>query len=156
LSGFALQDERLSRSELAAVAQQPFEGLFCPLPDEPIGKGAKWVETTNARQEAMNATITSTYTLKEIAPDALVVGVSIARKAPAQAYPDPRAPKGTTIAVDGIANGTMKVRLDRVPAKGQLDATTTVTITQPGAQGMKPRVVVQKTNVKQTMESTTP
>jgi hypothetical protein len=138
------------------VAQQPFEGLFCPLPDEPIGKGAKWVETSVARQEGMSATIASTYTLKEIAPDGLVVAISIARKAPAQAYPDPRAPKGTTIAVDGAANGTMKVRLDRVPAKGQLDATTTLTITQPGAQGAKPRVVVQRTNVKQTTEATTP
>ena len=156
-SNFGMADERIARSELAQVAQQPFEGLFVTLPAEPIGKGAKWEEVTTAQQEGLRATMTTTYTLKEVGPDGLTIGLTTVRKAPAQPYPDPRAPKGTTMSVDGVANGTIKVRLDRVPAKSQIESQTTVTLTQPGgAPGAKGKVVIQKVNVKQNAEAATP
>jgi hypothetical protein len=156
VSAFEMSDERLGRSELAQVAQQPFEGLFVVLPDDPIGKGAKWEDVSSARQEGVQATVTSTYTLKEVAPDGLVVTFTTSRKAPPQAYPDPRAPKGTTMAVDGLATGTIKVRLDRMPAKAQVESNTAITLTQPGGPGAKPKVVVQKVSVKQNVEAQNP
>jgi hypothetical protein len=156
VNGFAMQDERLARSELAQIAQQPFEGMFVILPDEPIGKGAKWEDVSIARQEGLQATVTSTYTLKEVGPDGLVVAFTTTRKAAPQPFPDPRAPKGTTMAVDGVANGTIKVRLDRVPAKGTVDSSTSITLTQPGGPGAKAKVVVQKVAMKQNVEAQTP
>jgi hypothetical protein len=156
LTNFGMADERLGRSELAQVAQQPFDGLFVAFPEEPIGKGAKWEEVNAARQEGLNATVTTTYTLKDAGPDGLVVGITTTRKAPAQPYPDPRAPKGTTMAVDGVSNATVKVRLDRAPAKSQIDSQTTITLSQPAPQGGKAKVQVQKVTVKQNTEAMTP
>ncbi len=156
ISNFALANEKLQRSELGAIAQQTLEGLFVVLPDEPIGKGAKWEEVSTTRQEGIAATLTSTHTLKEVAADGLTIAISSKRTAAPQQLADPRAPKGTTVAVDGTANAQVKARLDRLPQKGNVESSTAIIINQPSPPGQQPKRVVQKVSTKQTLDNSTP
>jgi hypothetical protein len=151
-SGFQMSNEQLARSELAALVQQTLEGLFVVLPDDPIGKGARWEEVGTTRQEGVTVTTTATYTLKDIGADGLAIGVVTKRKAPPQPVADPRAPKGTTLAIDGTATATVKVRLERMPGKGSVDSNTAIAITQVGPGGAK-QTMQQKVSVKQTIDN---
>jgi hypothetical protein len=154
VAGFALANEKLARSELAGLAQQTLEGLFVVLPDDAIGKGAKWEELGTSNQDGINLTTKSSYVLKDVTPDGLAIAVSVKRSAPTQAMADPRAPKGTTISIDGTTTGQVKVRVDRMPGKGSIDAQTNVTVTQGGgAPGAPPRAMIQKVSVKQTIDN---
>ncbi len=154
VSGFALSNEQLAHSELGALAQQTLEGLFVVLPDEPIGKGARWEDTGTSRQEGVSVTTVSTYTLKDVTPDGLAIAVVTKRRAPPQPMADPRAPKGTTVAIDGTSSAQVKIRLDRMPGKGSVDSTTGITVTQGGgAPGAPPRAMQQKVTVKQTIDN---
>ena len=156
VSGFSLANEQLARSELGALAQQTLEGLFVVLPDEPIGKGAKWEETGTAKQEGVTVTTTTTYTLKDVTPDGMAISVTTKRKAPAQPMADPRAPKGTTVAIDGTSNAQVKIRLERMPGKGAIDSATTITVTQGAGQpGAPARAMQQKVSIKQTIDNNT-
>ncbi len=153
VSGFSLANEQLARSELGALAQQTLEGLFVVLPEEPIGKGAKWEETGTTRQDGVAVTTTTTYTLKDVTPDGMAIAVVTKRKAPAQPMADPRAPKGTTVAIDGTSNAQVKIRLERMPGKGAIDSATTITVTQGGGPGAPGRAMQQKVSVKQTIDN---
>jgi Family of unknown function (DUF6263) len=156
MSGFALANEQLARTELGAIAQQTLDGLFVVLPDEPIGKGAKWEETGTTHQEGVTVTTTTTYTLKDVTPDGMAIAVATRRKAPAQPMADPRAPKGTSIAIDGTSSAQVKIRLERMPGKGAIDTATTITVTQGGGgPGAPPRAMQQKVSSKQTIDNNT-
>jgi Family of unknown function (DUF6263) len=156
VSGFSLSNEQIARSELGAVAEQALDGLFVVLPDEPIGKGAKWEETASAKQDGITVTTTTTYTLKEVTPDGMAITVAMKRKAPSQPMADPRAPKGTTVALDGTSNAQVKVRLERMPGKGAIDSATTITVTQGGGQpGSPARAMQQKVSLKKTIDNNT-
>lgn len=151
-----IANEQLARSEMGQLLLQPLEGLFVLLPDEPIGKNAKWEETATGKQEGITVNVTSTFVLKDITPDGLSISVTTKRKAAPQPFGDPRAPKGTTVAIDGTSTALVKVRLDRMPGKGTVDAQTTVTITQPmGPAGSKGAAMTQKLTQKQTIDGPT-
>ena len=101
-------------------------------------------------------TMTSTYTLKDVGADGLSISVATKRQAPKQPISDPRAPKGASVAVDGTASGLIKVRVDRMPAKGLVESTTAITIGQPTSPGGPIKNVVQKVTMKQTIDNSTP
>ncbi len=153
VSGFALANEQLARSELGALAQQTLDGLFVVLPDDAIGKGARWEEVGTQRQDGIAVTTTTSYVLKDVTPDGLAITVTTKRKAPPSPMADPRAPKGTTIAIDGTTTANIKVRLERMPGKGSLDSSTIVNVNQAAGGGAPARTMQQKVSVKQTIDN---
>ena len=152
LGGFALNAENpaVAQSDFLPLVQQALEGLVVVLPEQPIGKGAKWEEKTASKAQGLTSMVTATYSLKDVAADLLTVSVATTRKAAPQPIPDPRAPKGSTLAIDGTGTSNVKLRLDRMVMKGSSESNTMLTISQPG------QTVVQKVSLKQTVENTSP
>ncbi len=142
------------QSELLPLVQQSLEGLVVALPEEAVGKGAKWEDRASGKQQGLASTVVSTYTLKDVSADALTIDVSTSRKAAPQPIPDPRAPPGSSLAIDGTASSNVKLKLDRMVVKATSDSVTSLIISQPGPTG--PQVVTQKVTLKQSIENTGP
>ena len=142
------------QSDLLPLVQQSLEGLVVAMPEEAVGKGAKWEDRASGKQQGLSSNVVSTYTLKDVAADGLTLSVTTTRKAAPQPIPDPRAPPGSTLAIDGTASSNVRLKLDRMVMKATSDSSTSLIITQPGAGG--PQVVTQRVVLKQSIENTTP
>jgi hypothetical protein len=147
-------------AEIAPLIQQALEGMMVEFPDEAVGKGAHWVEQTMSAAEGVQTAVTMDSTLTDVAGDDLTVTVKTTRNAPAQQVPDPRAPKGTMLAVDGSANAVIHTHLDHLVKKAQGDANTHVTVKEPGSPGgpggqppQMPQTSQQTIAVKQSVEA---
>jgi hypothetical protein len=151
VAGFSLSNERLARSEIGQIAQQPLEGVLVSFPRETIGRGARWQQVSVVQQEGLTMTTTTTYTLKEVGAD-LLVTATVAGRVPTRPHPDPRARPGTTFAVEKTGTQTVKLRLDRMPSKGTNESSTVVTIVEPGPGG-RGQAVTQKITSKQSFEA---
>ena len=148
--------------KIIPLIQQALEGAVVQFPDEPIGKGAHWREVSESNAEGVQAKVIIDATLSDVSGDNLTVQVKTARFAPAQQVADPRAPKGTTVAIDGSATSTVTTHLDHLVKKAQGDATTKATVTEmaPPAQGKGgatpppagPQTSTQIISVKQSVE----
>jgi hypothetical protein len=157
VSDFEVAPSKVPREavqEIVPLVEQAMQSIVVALPSEPVGKGAQWEERATNKEQGLSLTTKATYTLKEVGEGGLVVSVATTRNAPAQAVNDPRAPKGTTIAVEGGSTTTIKFRLDRVALKATADATTGITTSQPTPGG--PKALTQKVILKETVENTSP
>jgi hypothetical protein len=128
--------------KIIPLIQQALEGAVVEFPDEPIGKGAHWQEVSESDAEGVKAKVTVDATLTDVNADGVTVTVKTVRSAPAQQVADPRAPKGTTVAIDGTATSSVTTHLDHLVKKAQGDATTKATVTEmsppKGAPGAAP------------------
>ena len=108
----------------------------------------------------MKAKVTVDATLADVTGDNVSVTVKTVRSAPPQPVPDPRAPKGTTVAIDGSATSNVTTHLDHLVKKAQGDSMTKATIVEtappPGAPGAAakggPQTSTQTISVKQQVE----
>ncbi len=146
--------------KIAPLVQQALEGAVVEFPDEPIGKGARWQEVTDSNAEGVKAKVTIETMLADVNGDGVNVVVKTVRSAPSQQVADPRAPKGTTVAIDGTALSSVTTHLDHFVKKAQGEAMTKATVTemappaQPGAAPQKagPQTSTQIISVKQSVE----
>jgi hypothetical protein len=146
--------------KIAPLVQQALEGAVVEFPEEPIGKGARWQEVTDSNAEGVKAKVTIETMLADVNADGVSVVVKTVRSAPSQQVADPRAPKGTTVAIDGTALSTVTTHLDHLVKKAQGEAMTKATVTemappaQPGAAPQKagPQTSTQIISVKQSVE----
>lgn len=114
--------------ELQELVAPMVELLFAPLPEEPIGVGAKWIMSTPpSKMGGMKSTFTMTARNDATAD----ITVDTTRNAPPQPVPDPRAPKGATMEIDAKAKTKMTVRFSGIAAKVDGDQKTNVTIKDP-------------------------
>ncbi len=131
--------------EIAGVLQQAFEFLVVPLPNEPIGIGAKWSKKESKRLADQGATLATTVTMTLKARDAQTATIQVdATNSGTMAISDPRAPKGSSMTRSTTASFTVVIRLDGVSQKvdgesknditqkipGQADQAMTVKVTQ--------------------------
>jgi hypothetical protein len=128
--------------KIIPLIQQALEGAVVEFPDEPIGKGAHWQEVSESDAEGVKAKVTVDATLTDVNADGVTVMVKTVRSAPAQQVADPRAPKGTTVSIDGTATSSVTTHLDHLVKKAQGDATTKAVVTEmapaKGAAGAPP------------------
>jgi hypothetical protein len=82
-----------SRDELA----QRLLALSVPVPDEPIGVGARWQVVTVLRQSGAYLKQTATYTLRERTDQRWRVHVKLLRVGEQQTLLDPRLPPGASV-----------------------------------------------------------
>lgn len=115
--------------EIAGVLQQAFEFLVIPLPNEPVGIGAKWTkkESKNLADQGAKLTTTVNMTLKARDDKSATIQVD-ATNSGTMAINDPRAPKGSSMARSTTASFTVIIRFDGVSQK--VDGTSTNDITQ--------------------------
>jgi len=131
--------------EIAGVLQQAFEFLVVPLPNEPVGIGAKWTKKESKRLADQGAVLqtTVTETLKSRDDKTATIQVD-ATNSGTMAINDPRAPKGSSMARSTTASFTVIIRFEGVSQKvdgesknditqkvpGQADQSMTVKVTQ--------------------------
>lgn len=119
--------------EIVSIMQQALELLVVPLPNEPVGIGAKWTKTESKRLAdqgtSMSTTVTITLQARDKAGATLKVDAS---NTGTMAVSDPRAPKGTMVQRSTTASYTVIIRLDGVAQKVDGEAKNDVVQKSPG------------------------
>jgi hypothetical protein len=126
------------------------EMLFAPLPEEPIGLGARWVASTTAPVPGEGSMI-STFTMTARTPTTADITIDTSRSAKPQAIQDPRAPRGATMQMDGKGKTKLTVRFGGVAAKAEGESTTNVTFKDPSST--PPRTAKSTVTVRHTLDS---
>jgi hypothetical protein len=119
--------------EIAGVLQQAFEFLVVPLPNEPIGIGAKWTkkESKNLADQGAKVATTVTMTLKARDDKTATIQVD-ATNSGTMPISDPRAPKGSSMTRSTTASFTVVIRLDGVSQKVDGESKNDITQKIPG------------------------
>jgi hypothetical protein len=85
--------------------------MSSPLPEEPVGVGAKWKVIQLIESNGMNVKQTTVHTLKEIKGKAIEIAIEQAQTADAQELKTPGVPTGTTtklLSLDSTGAGKMQ------------------------------------------------
>jgi hypothetical protein len=115
-------------SELVAVMEQALEFLIVPLPNEPVGLGAKWTKNESKRLEDQGTTVQTTENVTLIARDERTATLKIdATQSSTMAISDPRAPKGSSVQRSTTAAYTVVIRFDGISQKVDGEATSNAT-----------------------------
>lgn len=142
---------RGAAEQIMPLFSQVFEFIVAPLPDEPIGVGAKWQETTDGADRGIRSKVVATYTLKEWNADGGVIDAEVKRSAPRQQMQDPRMP-GASLRLEGKGTYHFEVKLSGLVQKASGENTTVVNIDAPGPSGKPEPALTETTTVKHTVE----
>ncbi len=130
---------------------QAIQLLLAPLPEAPIGVGAKWEIAPSANAQGDQGT--KRFTLKELTAEGGVVDAEIDIKVPRRAQQGPRG--GTMfVEVEGKGRYTYQVRFDRMSPKveGELVLAEKIEVPDPKGGGGK-QSVIQTQKAKHLLES---
>lgn len=141
--------QKAGADELLGTFQQAVELMLPPLPEAPIGVGAKWERSVDAKQMGIEVKGTHAFELKELSADGGTVVATIDQKVPKRPIPDPRA-RGASVEVDAKGSYTYAFRFDRVSTKVDGELKRKETIEVPG-EGGKKETIVRETKVVHTM-----
>ena len=118
--------------------EQALQQISVPLPEEAVGKGAKWRLTTPLRQNGVSLTQIADYELIKLTPSGALVKVKIQQKAPKQKV---WSPVGVTVDLLSLASsgsGEMTVDLERLaPKASKLSLDSKVLMELPKKQKMR-------------------
>jgi len=119
--------------EIAGILQQAFEFLVIPLPNEPVGIGAKWTKKETKRLADQGAQLSTTVTLTLKARDEKTATIQVdATNSGTMAISDPRAPKGSSMTRSTTATFTVLIRFDGVSQKVDGESKNDITQKVPG------------------------
>ncbi|MGE0549019.1 MAG: hypothetical protein AB7O24_10760 [Kofleriaceae bacterium] len=125
-------DPTTARSQPAVdELAQRLLAVIVPVPDEPVGIGAKWRVVTILRQRPAVVKQTATYTLVARSKTAWKIGVEISRVGEPQTLIDPAIPPDTIVELVALVRmfkGTLDVNPTRPLATGNLDVTSSLHI----------------------------
>lgn len=116
--------------------KQSFDSMVAPLPEEPVGKGAKWVviNRVNAGADILQFT---TYTLKSKEGSALELDTDVKQFAASSALVTPQGPGGEITEFSSAGNGTSVFDLTKLaPEKGTGNVNGKLGINAPGLGAM--------------------
>jgi len=120
-------------TEIVGVMQQALELLVVPLPNEPVGIGAKWTKTESKRLADQGTTMSTTVNISLVARDERTATLKVdASNSGTMAVNDPRAPKGTLVQRSTTASYTVVIRFDGVSQKVDGEAKSDVVQKVPG------------------------
>jgi hypothetical protein len=132
--------QKAGAEEMLGTFQQAVELMLPPLPDAPIGVGARWERSVDAKQMGLEIKGKHSFELKEVDKDGGTIAATIQQKVPKRAIPDPRA-RGATVEVDATGSYTYAFKFDRVSTKVQGELKRKESIEVPGEGGKKETVV---------------
>jgi hypothetical protein len=122
--------------------QQAIELMLPPLPDQPIGAGAKWERALDSKLGGLDVKGKQTFEAKELTNDGGTVVATIAQKVGKHPFPDPRL-KGATVAEDSSGAFTFTFRFDHVSTKVEGQQVKKETIEAPSQTGKAESIVVE-------------
>jgi hypothetical protein len=125
-------------AEMVVQVVQMLRDVAAPLPDEPVGKGARWQKISTLDAKSGHATQTDTFTLIDLAGNAGSLDDVLAQTASPQPLPAPAGVAQPSPArMDQLlTSGDAKVRFDlgRIVAQTALDGTTSMAVSVPNSR----------------------
>lgn len=112
---------------------QAMRQMTMPLPEEPVGVGARWRVETELLAGGIRMKMVREATLQKIEGDILTLALDITQSAEPQDVSNPQLPPGATLHVDSMkstGNGTSVLDLTRLlPAQAEFKVTTDADMT---------------------------
>lgn len=102
-----------------------------PLPEEAVGRGARWEITTPLNTPGLKLTQISTHTLESLTGDTAKVQLSLRQEAPRQPVTIPGSRDGSTASLESLSSsgtGSMAFDLNRIVPQSKLTMTSESTI----------------------------
>ena len=128
--GFTLEgDIQLAEGTAPQVEQmlgsmrQSLQQIAAPLPEEPVGKGARWKVLYHLNMNGIEIYQVGEFALVEFDGDKLTLEVEMWQRAPKQFISPSGMPKGSRAEIERMASsgkGTMKLTLDQLTPESQL------------------------------------
>lgn len=120
-------------AEMTQIVQQALELLVVPLPNEPVGIGAKWSKNESKKLADEGTSVSGTVSMTLMARDAQTATIKVeANNSGTIAVKDPRAPKGLSVLRVSASTYTVVIRLDGVAQKVDGESKNDVTQKVPG------------------------
>jgi hypothetical protein len=112
--------------QMMESTRQSLDQLTAPLPEEPVGVGAKWVVDQTISQQGMTIQQTANYTVTSIEGDIVKADVELVQRADEQTVEMPGMPPGVKarlLQFDTKGSGRTTIDLTKVvPPEGEVEA----------------------------------
>jgi hypothetical protein len=108
--------------------KQLINQMSAPLPEEPVGRDARWQVTMPMETPALKFTQIATYTLSEIQGDKVKFDITIKQSAPPQEIDTPGAAPGVKVSLESFKSsgkGTVELQMTNLVPTSNLNMTTT-------------------------------
>jgi hypothetical protein len=108
--------------------KQSLNQMSAPLPEEPVGLGARWQVTVPLDTPMVKLTQIATYTLSEVQGDKVKLDVAIKQSAPPQEVETPGTAPGVTVSLESLdtsGTGTTELPMTNVVPTSNVNLTTT-------------------------------
>ncbi len=107
---------------------QSINQMSAPLPEEPVGRDARWQVTMPMETPAMKFTQIATYTLSEIQGDKVKFDITIKQSAPPQEIDTPGEAPGVKMSLESFnssGTGTVELQMTNLVPTSNINMTTT-------------------------------
>lgn len=141
-------------SQVLGQMKESFSSACVPLPDEPIGPGAKWKHTVKIKSQGITMEQTATYELVSIDGDSIKLNSTLSLSAPHQEVHNPAMPglKLEVSRLTGAGTGKTTVNLARImPQSASMTENTDMAMSV--NMGQKKQDMAMKMNVQISMET---
>ncbi len=119
--------------QLLESMNQSLQQLSSPVPEEPVGVGAKWQVVLTPRLGGFTQTVTTVYTLIALTPDSATIDVAMSQTAseqPLESASLPPGAKATIKTVKGSGTGSLEIAFSRItPTASAMTTKTDVSMT---------------------------
>lgn len=118
--------------------EQALRQISAPLPEDPVGVGARWQVVTHLSQNGVSLKETATYELQKVEGDRIELGIQLSQTAPKQKVKSPVGVTVDLLSLSSKGGGGMSLKLDRIaPVTSQLALDSAVAMALPKNKTMK-------------------
>jgi hypothetical protein len=134
--------------QMVEQVRQTLRDIAAPLPEEAVGRGARWEKLSQLTAKDARVTQTETFTLVDLTGDRGVVDDVLAQTAPPQPLAAPGQPPGTQARMESmLVSGGAKMHFDlsRLVPQTTFDGTTTMVVSgqSPGERARQMTLVMR-------------
>jgi hypothetical protein len=99
--------------DMVEKMRQQLRQMSCPLPEEPVGQGARWEVRTHVQADLFRVEQRAVYQLRSQDGERIELGVELIQSAPRQAVQLPQAPQARAelLGLESKGSGSMRVDL---------------------------------------------
>lgn len=151
-------DERMQAQGADGIiqsVQQALELVVAPLPDAPIGVGAKWERKVERKERGLENTAKHSFTLKEVTADGGVITAEVEVAQPKHPFQARGIPPGATEEVKGKGSYTYEFKFDHIASKvdGEMTISRKIELVDPKGAKQQDVTVVKLKNQLETMSA---
>ncbi|MGC4065603.1 MAG: hypothetical protein QM784_13340 [Polyangiaceae bacterium] len=142
LIDFAIDDTQETQPQLAQALEsvkQSLGQMVAPLPEEPIGIGARWQVISRLEQFGLQLTQKVEYRVVSVQPKGITAAVTIEQSSPPGKVSPPGMPQGMAVdllALDSKGQGEVQIDYDKFVSQSKLDLTLGMKMRVPEGAGV--------------------